>query len=94
MAPVVGRSPFEEGAEAAALDGCGRVDSSAVEDGGGEVDVGDQLSGDVAGFSPARIAREQGDAQAWFVHEALVIPAVCADEVTVVGGVDDEGVVW
>ena len=46
----------------------------------------------MAGFSPARIAREQGDAQTGFVHKSLIVPAVLAEKVAVVGGVDDQGV--
>ena len=91
--PVGGRLALEQGREARALDSGGRGDSGQIEDGGGVVDVDDGLFRDVAGLAATGITREQGDAQAWFVHEALVIPAVFADEVTVVGGVDDEGVV-
>ena len=41
----------------------------------------------------ARIAHDQRHAQRRLVHKALVVPAVLAHEVAVVGGVDDERIV-
>ena len=47
----------------------------------------------VPGLVAAGPADKQRRAQALFVHEPLVVPAMVAEEEALIGGVDDDGVI-
>ena len=84
---------FEVGAEAAALHFGGRGDAGVVEERRREIDVQHHVAVDGVGADGAGVAHEEGHAQGFLVHQALVEPAVIAEEEALVGGVDDDGVV-
>ena len=63
-----------------------------LQEGGGEVHVQDHVVVDRPRPDAARPADEERHAQRFLVHEALVEPAVVAEEEALVRGVDDDGV--
>jgi len=92
FAPL-GVSCAGQGHHACALHGGGGVYAGEIEDRGGDVYVEDHLVADDAGVDAFRVADHHGDADGGLVHEALVEETPFAEEVTVVGAVDDGGVV-
>ena len=94
LAPVCRGLAFEQGDEGGALDVLGDRDASHIQEGGGEVEIGgDVCSVDGAGFDGAGPADEEGCFEGLLVHPAFVEPAVFAEIPTLIGGVDDDGVV-
>ena len=67
-------------------------DAGQLEKSGREVDVEHHVGVAAAGLNGSRIAHKQRHAQRLLVHEALVVPAVVAEEEALVGGVDHDGV--
>ena len=85
--------PLAEGGAVEALGGAeGRREAGEGEQGGCEVDVGDQRGALRAGLGQAGRPHEQRHARAFLVHPALVEEAVLTDEESLVGTVDDDGV--
>jgi len=82
-----------QGHHACALHGGGRCYAGDVEDGGGDIYVEDHLIADDAGVDAFGVADHHGDADGGLVHEALVEETPLAEEIAVVGAVDDGGVV-
>jgi len=82
-----------EGHHACALHGGRCVYSGEIEDCGGDVYVEDHLVADDAGVDAFGVADHHGDADGGLVHEALVEETPLAEEIAVVGAVDDGGVV-
>ena len=93
LRPVVGCAVFEERIEAAALKLARDLDPGIVQKGRREVDVGDDTVVDGTGLDGPGIADDEGHAQRFFVHEALIVPAVIAKKEALVRGIDDDGVV-
>jgi len=71
--------------------GCGYTGD--IEDGGSDVYVEDHLVADDAGVDALGVTDHHGDADGGLVHEALIEETPLAEEVAVVGAVDDGGVV-
>ena len=88
---IYGLSP-EDRDEAAALHlGRNRL-SGEVEEGLGEVEVGDEVRIHAPRLHLPRPAREQRRAQRFLEKPPLVEPAMLAEVEALVGGVDDDGV--
>lgn len=60
--------------------------------GGSEVDVQHHFIDEFAFRKQARVADDEGQAQAFFVEGAFVAEAAFAEEIAVIAGVDDDGV--
>ncbi len=90
-APVGWGFAAQQRGDGAALHGVGHGQAGEIEEGGGEVDVGDELVGHGASLDAWAFGK-QGHVQAGFVHEAFVVEAEVAEIPTVVSGVDDDGV--
>jgi len=82
-----------EGEDTHALHAGGSGNASEIEEGGSDVDVEDHLVADGAGFDALGVAEHERDAQGGLVHEALVEETPFAEEVAVIGAVEDGGVV-
>ena len=69
-------------------------DSCDIEQGGCEVEIGgDVLAVDGSGFDGAGPADEAGCFEGLLIHPTFVEPTVFAEIPTLIGGVDDDGVV-
>ena len=91
-APVGGRRALEEREEAASLHAGGDGQAGGLEEGFGEIEVGNQILVGAAGLDGSRPADEQRRARGFLENPAFVEPAVFAEEEALVGGVDDDGV--
>ncbi len=92
MSPVLWRVALEHLLKAPSLHLLGDFDASEVENRGGDVDIHGHAGGHDPRRNKPRIPNQQRDSVRRLVHETLVVPAVFAEEVAVVGGVDDQGV--
>lgn len=92
LLPVGRRLALDHGAERHALHVRGDAGVRKVEEGRGEVDVADDVLADRLGGDFARVADHKGHLEALLVHEALVEPAVLAQEEALVRRVHDDGV--
>ena len=88
-----GSVPSSSGTKTLALHVVGDFDSGDVEEGLGEIEVGNDIVVDRTGLDPARPADQQRRLERFFVHPAFVEPAVFAQIPALVGRVDDDGVV-
>ena len=70
----------EVAAEAAALHVGGGGEAGVVEEELGEIEIERDVLVDGAGLEFAGVLHEEGHAEGLFVHEALVEPAVVAEE--------------
>jgi hypothetical protein len=93
LGPVTWDLALAEGAETPALYAVQGLNAGPVQEGLGEIHIGDDLVTSAAGGDLLRVAHQHWHAQAFLVHEALVKPAVLTQKETLVGGVDDDGVV-
>ena len=55
--------------------------------------ISDDIIIDGFGYDRSGVADDEGHAQGFFVHEALVVPAVVAQEKALIGSVNDHGIV-
>ncbi len=84
---------LEDRAEGFALDLRWNGSSGEVEEGGGDVDVGDEGGDFGSGLEELGIAHQEGDTDGFVKGPAFVAEAVFAPELAVVGGEDEDGVV-
>ena len=94
LAPVGGRLALEQRHQAAALHLGGNRHAGGIEEGLGEIEVGDDVSAfTLPGLTTPGQRTEQRRAQRLLEDPALVEPAVLAEVKALVGGVDDDRVV-
>ena len=92
LRPVGGQLAAQQATQAAPLHVARHRRAGQVEEGGREVDVGGDRGAHAAGRDLARPAGHEGHLEGLLVHEALVVPAVLAEEEALVRGVDDQRV--
>ena len=92
-APVGGFVAAGEFLEADAVHAGVGGESGEIEQGRGEVEVDDHFIDEFAFREEARVADDEGNAEAFLVERAFVAEPALAEEVAVVAGIDDDGVV-
>ena len=90
--PVFGLVTFEERHEAQALHVGGLRNSSNVEEGLGEIEVGNQVLVHRSGASHSWPTYQQGCTVGFIKHESLVEPTVLTEIKALVTGVDEDSV--
>ncbi len=90
VAPVGGVLAREQRLERLALNAVERLDSGIAEEGGGIVDILDELVDPRAGFDMTGILDEERCLERFLVHEALVEPAMLAEIEALVRSIDDD----
>ena len=93
FAPVGRRFSAKQWRECKALHVAGLFGTSDIEEGLGEVEIGNEIGIGGVGLDLAGPANDERCVQAFFVHPALVEPAVFAEPEALVGAVDNHGVI-
>ena len=93
FAPVGRRFSAKQRRERKALHVVGLFGAGDVEEGLGEVEIGNEIGIGGVGLDLTWPADDERCVQAFFVHPALVEPAVFAEPEALVGAVDNHGVI-